>query len=117
MKPKIIRSWIEASQGLLADKKAKPGLPLEGCVFINNCEVRQTTGRPYLLRSPTVHFVTGSTPDEVELKIGQFLLREDVRLLADGIEANDQDTLPRRVDDPPEDVLEGTADIYADKPL
>jgi hypothetical protein len=109
-KHKTVRTWIELSETFLNTGK----YPEEVTLFVNRCEVREKpSGGRYLLRSSSCEFIRVTDADDEARKVAAYAMREDVRRLVKGLDANDADALPRRVDDPPQDVLDGTADVYA----
>jgi hypothetical protein len=113
---KTIATWIELSQGLLTDGPPKRR-DYETVLFINDCELRETpNGKRYLRRTASCEFVNAATEDKMRDKVRQYVLREDVRMLAKGLDANDSDQLPRRVDDPSEEIINGTDDVYHVEP-
>jgi hypothetical protein len=115
-RPKTIAKWIEMSQGFIHSRPPKQR-DWEATLFINSVEVREhANGRKYLLRTAGCEFLDADSEQEMKDRVGAFMLREDVRLLAAGLEANDTDALPRRVEDPPEEILNGTDDIYHVEP-
>lgn len=115
MQPKIIAGWNEVSEGFLTDGPPKIRR-YEAFMFVNHCEVRETpTGKRYMVRSLDVEKITAGTQEDLESKVSELVLRDDMRLLVTGLETNDFDILPRRSERVSADLLAGTADIYQDK--
>jgi hypothetical protein len=110
-KPKILRTWREMAQTYLVDGPPRRD-DYEAILWVNRCELRETPKGRYILRSVGIEPITADTKEELEKEIARFMLQEDVRLLARGLESNDFDMLPNRDENPAEDVIEGTADIY-----
>jgi hypothetical protein len=113
-KPMILKAWTEMSQGFLYDGPPKRE-DFEAVLFVNHCELRKTNGDPYLLRNHSCVFLTADTKKEIKEKVRDYMLRDDVRLLAKGVESNDFDTLPKREQSPDRGIIDGTADIYEAK--
>lgn len=110
-KAKIIRSWIELSETFLTPPKQREGA-FEATLFTNRCELREKPDGSLLLRSTGITALTARSQDELDRKIRDFAMREDVRLLAKGVESNDFDTLPKEQKNPPQDIIDGTSDVY-----
>lgn len=92
-------TWKEASQTFLSDGPPKLRQH-EAFLFVNTCEVRERkSGTRYLRRSVGLEIIQAANKEELERRVGEFCLRDDVRLLAAGLEANDFDLLPREVND------------------
>ena len=115
MKSQIKSTWIEMSQGFLYDGPPKRRVH-EAILFTNHCELRQTpSGSRYVQRRLEVESVVGATREEMDRRLVEFMERAAVRMLSDGIEANNHQLLPARVNNPPYELVAGTAEIYADK--
>lgn len=112
-KPKVLAKWIEVSQTILEDGPPKRR-DYEIVVFRNDCELRETAKRKYVLRKTGCDFLNGRTQENAREKLRQLLLHDDVRMLAEGVDANDFDTLPHE-ETATKALIEGTADIYVDK--
>ena len=108
---KLIKSWIEVGVGYMYDDPSKHDREdFEAYLFVANVEVRENAkGRRYLARKTGVKNITADTKEEMERKVEQFVLSDGVRLLENGLEPN---KLPGRMNDPPDDVVAGSADIY-----
>lgn len=113
MKPKTIASWLEMSQSYLTDGPPKVR-HYEAIVFVNRCEVRETpTGKRYLLRNLGIETLIAPTRRTLEDRVSDFAMRDDVRLLARGLETNDFDALPRKSANLTSELLDGSCDLYA----
>jgi hypothetical protein len=113
-KPNVIAKWTEMSQMFLQDGPPKRQ-DYEAGLFLNRCEVRQTTKGTVLYRSVAMEFLYAPTADELAEKVRLFILHDDLRMLAKGIDANDFATLPQEQKNPPKAIVEGTDEVYADK--
>jgi hypothetical protein len=109
-RPKIIREWIELSEGFLLPSE-KPG-DYEAALFINSCELREVKGGTLLVRITGIKTIKAATKDEMSRKVRDFAMREDVRRLVKGVESNDFHTLPREQRNPPQGIVDGTDDVY-----
>lgn len=107
-KPKIKR-WIEVDPIYLTDNKKKP---LEAFVFLNHCRINLSAKTPVLRRSNGFQTLTADSPDGISEALLSLLERRNVRLLAEGLSANDYRKLPREVRNPPKAIVRGTARIY-----
>ena len=112
-KSKIIAQWIEMSQGYMYDGPPKK-TTYEAVLFINRCELRErASGERRLHRHTGCEFISAVDKAGMEDKIGSFMLREDVRLLAKGLDANNFRILPAEDKDPAQSVIDGTdEEIY-----
>lgn len=108
-KAKTIASWIEISQTYLSDKPVLS--PYEAVLLLNRCEVRETATGRYLQRTLGTESITARTQKEMEKRVGEFVLQDNVRVLAKGLEPNDWDLLPRKTKNVPSEA----ADIYIPK--
>ncbi len=105
---KVIRMWIEMSQTFV-EKVPPQREDFQACIFINRCELRENnSGVRCITRYPHREYVCASTRAQMEAKVVNFAMREDVRVLAIGINMQgcEHDI------DPAEDVVEGIAAIY-----
>jgi hypothetical protein len=109
---KVIQSWIEISQSFIHNQPPRQR-DWEATLFVNRVEVREDSkGGRYLVRSTGCEFIPANDKQQMEDRIGKFMLREDVRILAKGIDANDFHMLPKEEKDPPESILNGLDDLY-----
>lgn len=112
-----IAKWIEVSQTYLSDDSPKWMNRYEATVILNRCEVRQTSRGKYLQRTLGVEAIEAKSKDELKRKVGEFILRDDVRVLNGQLEPNNLEELPRHTKRVPVEILNGTADIYISKDL
>lgn len=114
-RPNTLASWIEMSQGYLEDGPPKRN-DYGAWLFINHCEVRvRKSGVRYLIRNTSVEFIRETSKRKRSEAVMAFVERADVRLLVEGLEANDFDALPRQTNDPDQSIIDGTSDLYAPK--
>jgi hypothetical protein len=115
VKPMTIARWTELANDCLVDGPPKQEM-FETWLFINRCEVRQRGSKPpYLLRQTGVVNFRASTQKGLDQQVMFFVASKNVRLLVEGLESNDFDVLPKKVQPVPQDVLDGTASIYQPK--
>lgn len=109
-KSTLLKRWTELGDGMLHNQPPAQS-NWNAYLFVNRVEVRQTpAGKRYLERTVDVEALKAESREDMEDAIGEFAMRGDVRLLGPGIEPNQ---LPRRQPDPPDDVVSGSARIYA----
>lgn len=114
--PKVVKEWTELAQGYLFDGPAKRSKQTnhKAFMFINRCALkRRKDTTTYLLRDHTVETLEATSRRALDRKIFEFVQRPDVRLLAEGIETNDFDLLPKKLKNPAPNIVNGTAKIYA----
>lgn len=110
-KHKIITEWIELNETYLGD--GPPKIPYyEAGLWVNRCQIREGPRGRYLIRAIGIETLTAPTQDALAQKIAEYAERPNVRRLVAGVESNDVTMLPRREDNPDQDVIDGTADIY-----
>lgn len=114
-KAEVLSTWIELSNGMVLDEPPKRD-DFEGILFVNQCEVRRTKNGENVYRSSGIRVFNAPTRDELDEKIAEFANQSDVRLLVDGIDANDSKRLPRR-QPLSEGLRDGWAEIYKPKAL
>lgn len=108
----IVATWIELDQAFMESHPPR-SVHHEAWLCVNYCELRKSdSGINHLRRSTRVESLEADTAEELQAKIGEYVLREDVRLLARGLASNDCEKLPRRVSNPSADVIEGIDSIY-----
>src|SRR5689334_7359974 len=99
-KSKTIATWREMSQEFIHNQPPKQN-DWQACLFVNTVEVRETPqGRKYLIRKVGCEWLPADSKEEMEKAVSDFILQEDVRLLAKGLSANDFDRLPREDKNP-----------------
>lgn len=108
-KAQVVASWIEISQTYFSDRP--PLSPYEAVLLLNRCEVRETSKGKYLQRTLGTESIKADTQKEMEKRVGDFVLQDNVRVLIKGLETNDYDSLPRKTKNVPSE----TADIYIPK--
>ena len=111
-RPEVLATWTELSQGYLEDGPPKQRHH-KAWLFVNRCELRRRkSGVRYLIRSTGIEIVEAKSKRALAEAVVTFAEQPNVRLLADGLESNDFDTLPRRDDDPDQSIVDGTSDLY-----
>ncbi len=106
---KKIREWYEVSQGFLLDGPPKRRDGYEATMFYNRCELKQRpSGRLVIRRHLGVETIEAPSKELMEAKMADYLQRDDVRLLAKGLEVNQKTLFPLEQIDPSVELVEGT---------
>jgi hypothetical protein len=106
----VVKEWTEMAQVYLSDAPPKT-TKHEAYLFLNYCKVTQDNGKQILTRRSDVLRLEAETQKELDQQILAFGEKDDVRLLAEGVETNQ---LPKRVSNVPFEIVFGEAKIYAE---
>lgn len=108
----VISKWMECGQGFIHNSPPRQE-NWNAYLFLNTVEVRENAaGQKRLFRKRDVKELPASSKPEMQDEIAGFVMG-GVRMLREGIEANDEHLLPLEEKNPPAEVIDGTAKIYA----